>query len=60
MDRNGKTPKAVRSDASRNAERSDNKASARAPLGGADAKGGQGTGKMAGPPAQPGRKGHRG
>jgi hypothetical protein len=63
MDRNGKKPKAAPSDASRNAERSDTKASARDPLGragGLQGSGAPGTGNVPGRPAQPGRKGHRG
>jgi len=64
MDRNGKKAKAVRSDPSLNAERSDSKASARDALGqdGANSgrQGGKGAGNAPGAPASPGRKGHRG
>jgi hypothetical protein len=64
MDRNGKKPKTARSDASRNAERSDMKANARGPFGRADAALGaplgQGKGTAPARPAHPGRQGHRG
>jgi hypothetical protein len=64
MDRNGKKPKAPRSEASLHAERSDMKANARDPLGrsdgNADVPGGKGPGNVHGAPSIPGRKGHRG
>ena len=63
MDRNGKKPKAPRSEASLHAERSDTKASQRDPLGRTNAGGGGGgkaAGNVQGAPANPGRKGHRG
>ena len=64
MDRNGKKPKAPRSEASLHAERSDTKASRRDLSGRTDAGGsgggGKGAGNVQGAPANPGRKGHRG
>ena len=64
MDRNGKKPKAPRSEAALHAERSDMKANARDVLGrsdgGADARVGRGPGNVHGAPSTPGRKGHRG
>jgi hypothetical protein len=64
MDRNGKKQKAAPSEASRLAQRSDMKTSARDVLGRSDAalgaRGGKGAGNAPGAPANPGRKGHRG
>jgi hypothetical protein len=64
VDRNGKKPKAPRSEASLHAERSDTKANSRDVLGrvdgGAGTRGGKGPGNVQGTPSTPGRKGPRG